>query len=145
MPYNPSIDRPTVAAEPLTLIWASAAIVVERPKASKRYLLLGHPITAVGVGAAPSLPGEVSTAWTCAAGMLPLRRTVAAQAIFFACPYRKLWNGPPLLPAILALPNQERNKPMMTIAVLDIDLGKSACSLVGLDETGRWRSSTHKA
>jgi hypothetical protein len=25
---------------------------------------------------------------------------------------------------------------MMTIAVLDIDLGKSACSLVGLDETG---------
>src|SRR6476469_3368570 len=47
-----------------------------------------------------------------------------------------LWNGPPLPPGEVVLPETQTEERMMKIAVLGIDLGKNVCSVVGLDSSG---------
>jgi hypothetical protein len=47
-----------------------------------------------------------------------------------------LWNGPPLPPGEIVLPENQTEERMMKIAVLGIDLGKNVCRVVGLDSSG---------
>src|SRR5438477_3942908 len=51
---------------------------------------------------------------------------------------RSLWNGPPLPPGEIVLPETQTEERIMkiAIAVLGIDLGKNVCSVVGLDASG---------
>ncbi len=48
-----------------------------------------------------------------------------------------LWNGPPLSPASVRMLScaKKKNEPM-TIVILGVDLGKTSCSVVGVDATG---------